>query len=132
MRCKKECLKTVIQYTPQKGYIPVMTVLPNVRPVMTVSLVKICVLYGSYGPDGWFGGNSYTGTLRAVRVLVHVLYITVLSIGLWGLSGINCQDCQDQQDCQHSKRTFKSRVCEKCSAVYGLMKQMCKAVCCGL
>ena len=44
-------LQDYIQYAPQKRvtFYIIMTVLPNVRLVLTVSLVAMCVLNGLYG-----------------------------------------------------------------------------------
>ena len=59
----------------KKGYILVMTVLPNVRLVMTVSLVVICVLNGLYGPDGWFCVSTVTLGLSKLLGLGWYMYI---------------------------------------------------------
>jgi hypothetical protein len=79
----------------KKGF---MTVLSNVRLVVTVSLVVIRAPNGPYGTDGWLGLFGLLG-------LGWYMYITVLSIGLLGLSGL---ECQDWWDCQHSKCIQKS------------------------
>ena len=62
----------------KKGLILVMTVLPNARLVLTVSLVAICVLNVLYGPDGWFCVGTVTlGLSELLARLVHVHYCIV-------------------------------------------------------
>ena len=76
----------------KKGYIPVVTVLPNQRLVLTVSSFGTCVLNGLYGPDGWFCADTVTLRLFELLGLGWYMYITVLSIELLGLLGSDCQD----------------------------------------
>ena len=56
-----------------------MVVLPNVRLVLTVSLVVICVLSGLCGPDGWYCAGTVTLGLSELLGLGWYMYITVVN-----------------------------------------------------
>ena len=77
----------------------VMTVLPNIRLVLTISLVAVCVLNELYGSDGWFCVSTVTLGLSELLGLDCTCTLLYCQLNYWNCCDQAVKTCQYHFQC---------------------------------